>query len=183
MAGLLEGGVTDHSRRNPTTPAVGGRPAGSSCQQLVVIPHTESARPSSCVPRGRIGRSPSIILNITDGELKSLNGCLPVKTYDSFLVSDRVFSLRPRRRGTRTYLYHDHAERKYIPFPCDLIDTLEDLGRGPPCSISLCLGDEIGVDPTNDRGEPKVRQTCMAAAVNENIGLGGNQWGRLTRPV
>ena len=77
----MERETTDHSRRNPTTSAVAGRSTEFSCQQLSVMVHTESTSPSSCASHGRAGRSPSMILNITDGEFRPVNGCLPVNTY------------------------------------------------------------------------------------------------------
>lgn len=62
--------------------------------------HTESTRPSSCTSQGRAGRSPSMILNITDGEFNPVNGCLPVKTYDRIWISGKYLPSTPdNRRG------------------------------------------------------------------------------------
>jgi hypothetical protein len=91
----MKGKIANHSRKNPTTSVVVGRWAGYCCQQLRVMPHTESTRPSSCASRGRTGRSPSIILNITEGEFNSLNGCLPVKTYNGVQRSDGIYPFSP----------------------------------------------------------------------------------------
>jgi len=74
----MERETADHSRRNLTTVAAVGRWEGSSCQQLSVMSHTESTRPSSRASCGRAVRSPLIIFKITNEGLKPLNGFFPV---------------------------------------------------------------------------------------------------------
>ena len=77
--GPTESTSTDHSRRSPTTPAAVGRRVGSCCQQLDVMFHTGSVRPSFRASSGRAGRPPPTIFKTMDGVLKLLNGYFPVK--------------------------------------------------------------------------------------------------------
>ena len=77
-----------------------------------------------------------------------------------------------------TDLYHYHAKSEDVPFPGGFIASLEDLWRGPRRSISLCLSYGTRVQSPDNCGEPEIRQTRVAAAVDENVGLDqGHQYG------
>ena len=69
----------------------------------------------------------------------------------------------------RTNLYHDHAESKHVRFTCDCIGTPEDLWRGPRRSISIHLCRRV--HSVNNRGELEIRQTSVAAMIDENAEL------------
>ena len=71
----------------------------------------------------------------------------------------------------RTDLYHNHAKSENVPFPRDFIASLKDLWCGPRSRISLRLCYKNRIYSANDCGEPKIRQTGMAIAINENVGL------------
>ena len=70
-----------------------------------------------------------------------------------------------------TDLYHDHAKSEDVPFPGGFIASLEDLWRGPCRSISLRLSYGTRVHSPDNCGEPEICQTCVAAIVDENVGL------------
>lgn len=91
--------ITDHSRRNSTTEATGGRSRGSCCQQLTVMFHTGPTKPSSSVPCGKQGRSPFIIIIITKGTVTSLSGCFPVKAYNRTKTSGKTVVRHEWTRG------------------------------------------------------------------------------------
>ena len=69
----------------------------------------------------------------------------------------------------RTNLYHNHAECKYVRFRCDRIGSLQNLWRGPCCSISGLL--RYGVRSPNDRSKLEIRQTSVTVVIDENAGL------------
>ena len=78
-------------------------------------------------------------------------------------------------QDTRTNLYHDHAECKYIRFLSDRISSLVNLWRGPRRSVFIGL--RCGVHSTNDRSELEIRQTSMTVVIDENIMLvKGHRW-------
>ena len=70
-------------------------------------------------------------------------------------------------QNTRTNLYHDHAECKYIRFPSDRISSLVNLWRGPRRSVFIGL--RCRVHSTKDRSELEIRQTSMTVVIDENI--------------
>jgi len=72
--GSTESKSTDHPRRSPTTSSAVVRRVGSCCQQLDVMFHTGSVRPSFRAPSGRAGRPPPTIFKTMDGVLELLNG-------------------------------------------------------------------------------------------------------------
>jgi len=91
---------TDRSRKSPTTSVTVGRRAGSRCQQLSVILHTEPVRPSSRASRERAGRSPLVIFKMMIGSVQPLNGYLPVKTFTGIQTSGELTIPPPdARRG------------------------------------------------------------------------------------
>ena len=72
-------------------------------------------------------------------------------------------------QGTKTNLYHNHAECKYVRFPCDRIDSFGNLWRSPHRSVLIGL--HRRVDSANDRSELKIRQTSVTVMIDENVGL------------
>ena len=68
-------------------------------------------------------------------------------------------------------LYHNHAKRIDVCLSCDPVAVHDNLWRGPPRAISLNLGYENGIQPTNNGGKAKIRQTSAATVVDENVGL------------
>ena len=72
-------------------------------------------------------------------------------------------------QGTWTNLYHNHAERKYVRFPCDRIGSLQNLWRGPCRSRSVFLC--YGVHSASNREKIETRQTSVAVVIDEDVGL------------
>ena len=134
--------------------------------------HTESVRPSSWASCGRAGRSPPITIETMTGGVKPLNGYLPVKTFHGIQTSGKLPIHPPPIPGIgRTNLCYNHTKSENICFLCDFVTFLENFRRGPRLSIPLYLSHENRVQPANNRGEPEIRQTCTAVAVNEDVGL------------
>ena len=69
----------------------------------------------------------------------------------------------------KTNLHHNHAERKYIRFPCDRIRSLKNLRCDQRRSISSPL--RYGVHSADNRDELKIGQTSVAVVIDENGGL------------
>ena len=69
----------------------------------------------------------------------------------------------------KTNLYHNHAECKYVRFPCDRINSFGNLWRSPRRSVLIGL--HRRVDSANDRSELKIRQTSVTVMIDENVGL------------
>jgi len=134
--------------------------------------HTESVRPIPCASCGRAGRSLSTMFEVMIVVVSSPKGCFPVKTLGSIQISDRP-SVPPsqyqRGQDTGTNLYHNHPKSKHICLPCDCIGSPDNLWHGPCRSEFIDLRCEA--HSTNDRSELKIRQTSVAAVINENIGL------------
>ena len=129
---------TGRLRRSVTTSVAVGRRAGSCCQHLDVMFHTESVRPSSCPSDGRAGRPPPTIFKTMDGVLKLLNGYFPVKAWSNIQMSGGMSIPSPLvigAGGARTNLYHNHAKSKNVRFLCHFVRPLENLRRGPPHSV------------------------------------------------
>ena len=71
----------------------------------------------------------------------------------------------------KTNLDDDRAKSEHVRFLRDFISSHEYLWCSPPRSIPLWLGYKNGAYSVNDRGEPEIRQTSVAAVVDKNIGL------------
>ena len=69
----------------------------------------------------------------------------------------------------RTNLYHNHAECKYVRFSCDCISSLQNLWRGPCCSISGLL--RYGVRSADNRSKLEIRQTSVTIVIDKSVGL------------
>ena len=104
--------------------------------------------------------------------VSSSDGCLPVKTLGGIQMSDErsIPHLQHQvGQGAGTNLYYNHSKIKHVRFPCSCVHSLENLWRVPSSGIFISLG--CGVHCTIDRSELEIRQTSVAIAVDENIGL------------
>ena len=76
-------------------------------------------------------------------------------------------------RTPGTDLYYNNAECIDIRLPCIYTISHDHLRCGPPRCKPAYAGYKHRVQPTNDRGEAEICQTCMAIIVYENVDLVG----------
>jgi len=75
-----------------------------------------------------------------------------------------------------TNLYHNNPKGKYVRFLCDCTSSLENLRCGSYRSVPVYL--RCRAHPTNNRGNPEIRQASMTVVIDENVELAnGYQWG------
>ena len=113
-----------------------------------------------------------MIFEVMTGVVNSLNGRFPVKTLDVIQLSGKSSIRPPRMLGVArqwTNLYHNHAESKHVRLACDRIGSFENLWRGPCRSVFTGL--RYGIHSMNHRSGLEIRQTSVAVAIDENIGL------------
>ena len=155
---------TNHWRRSRTTSIIVGRRAESWYQQRTAMSRTESVSPSSCAFSGRVGSLLSAISGTTTGVVNSLDASLPEETLG------RVQALsEPMERHTRTDLHRYHAESRDVCLPCGCTQSREIIWRGRRYIAPISL--RYGVDFAKNGGKLNSRQTSMAVAIDEDIGL------------
>ena len=86
-----------------------------------------------------------------------------------------------REGSSVTYFNHDHRKGENVRLLA-ISPPFQNLWCSPSRGVVMLRGDTLhGIQVLNDHGDAKIRDSCMAGVVQEDIHLGRYQWECETR--